>query len=102
MSKIAPTVAQSDEFALFLVPWQERARVIGRTIGRQQEAEALVAEIEAKIEAARAAHPEFEGATAIVPALFDGPGGQYYGFGPTDVTGPQLLESLGFAFPARR
>jgi hypothetical protein len=43
LSKIAPTVAQSGGYIDFGMPWQEQTRMIGRTLGRTEQAEQMVA-----------------------------------------------------------
>ncbi|HEY8417160.1 MAG TPA: iron-siderophore ABC transporter substrate-binding protein [Limnochordales bacterium] len=97
LSQIAPTLAQPGEYPDFGVPWQEQTRLIGRALGREERAEALVAEVEAAIAAARRAHPEFEGATVAWASPASG-AGQYWVVGPN--TPPmRFLFSLGFRMP---
>jgi iron complex transport system substrate-binding protein len=60
LSRIAPTVAQSDEHIDFGVPWQEQTLTIGKALGRDAEARKLVDEIEAQFAQARARHPELD------------------------------------------
>lgn len=92
LSELAPTVAQSGDYPDFGVPWQEQTRVIGRALGRVEQADALIADVGAQIEAAAEAHPEFEGAT-VAWASPTGDG-QYNAVGPT--TPPmRFLSSLG-------
>jgi iron complex transport system substrate-binding protein len=38
LSQIAPTVAQTDDFVDFGVPWQQQTMVTGRTLGRRRRA----------------------------------------------------------------
>ena len=66
LSDIAPTVAQSDEFIDFGVPWQEQTLVIGRALGREDQAQALVDDVEAQFAQAREEHPEL--ATSFIMA----------------------------------
>jgi iron complex transport system substrate-binding protein len=96
LSQIAPTVAQSGEYIDWGMPWQEEARMIGRAVGQVQKAEELIAEVEAGFVEARAAHPEFEGAT-IAAAQLNAPG-EYYVLGPQDHKA-LFFTSLGFQFP---
>jgi iron complex transport system substrate-binding protein len=56
LSGIAPTVAQSGDHPDFGTPWQEQTRTIGTALGRAEQADALVADVEARFAAARAAH----------------------------------------------
>ena len=96
LSRIAPTLAQPAAYPDFGVPWQEQTRLIGRAVGLEPLADRLVADVEAKIADARAAHPEFEGAT-IAWASPAGQG-QYWVVGPN--TPPmRFLSALGFELP---
>jgi len=96
LSRIAPTLAQPGEYPDFGVPWQVQTRLIGRALGREELAEQRVAEVEAKIAAARAAHPEFEGAT--VAWAHPAGQGQYWIVGPN--TPPmRFLAALGLELP---
>lgn len=95
LSQIAPTVAQSAEYVDYGVPWQEQTRVIGTALGRSQQAETLVAEVEALFADARAQNPAFNGASGLVAASFNN---EYSAYGPQDARA-RLLESLGFATP---
>lgn len=93
LSGIAPTVAQSGEHPDFGTPWQEQTRTIGTALGRAEQADALVADVESRFEQARAAHPEFAGLAAV--AGLTGADGTYYAYGPTDARS-QFLAALGF------
>ncbi|HXF64363.1 MAG TPA: ABC transporter substrate-binding protein, partial [Caldilineaceae bacterium] len=98
LSQIAPVLAQPAEYPDFGVPWQEQTRLIGRALGREQRANELVSEVEAQIAAARAAHPEFEGATVAWAMPADGTD-QFWVVGPN--TPPlRFLAALGFQYPA--
>ena len=94
LSQIAPTVAQPEAYVDYGVPWQELTRTVGRAVGKAVEADALVAEVEARFEAVRAAHPEFRGASAVVATPYEG----IWVYGPEDVRG-RLLTTLGFTLP---
>jgi iron complex transport system substrate-binding protein len=94
LSGIAPTVAQSAEHPDFGTPWPEQTRTIGAALGRAEQADALVADVEARFAAARAAHPEFAGVTAV--AGLTSADGTYYAYGPADARS-QFLAALGFA-----
>ncbi|HEY8491052.1 MAG TPA: iron-siderophore ABC transporter substrate-binding protein [Dehalococcoidia bacterium] len=97
LSQIAPTLAQPGGYPDFGVPWQEQTRLIGRALGREERAEALVAEVEAAVAEARRAHPQFEGATIAWASPASGTG-QYWVVGPN--TPPmRFLASLGFQVP---
>src|SRR5690606_33506215 len=66
LTQIAPTVAQSAEYADFGMPWQEATRMIGTAVGKQDEAETLIENVEESFAAAREAHPSFEGKSVAV------------------------------------
>lgn len=96
LAQIAPVVAQPGDYPDFGVPWQEQTRIIGRALGREQRAEQLVTEAEAKVAAMRAKHPEFAGRTVAMAALTNA--GQYFLYSP-DVPPLRLLAALGFQSP---
>ena len=92
LSAIAPTVAQPGEHVDFGIPWQEQTVTVGRVLGQADEAEALVEGVEERFAAARAEHPEFEGATGIVATPYQG---TVSVFATEDVRG-RFLDALGF------
>lgn len=96
LSRIAPTLAQSNAYVNFGVPWQEQTKVIGQALGRAAEAEALVAATEARFAELRRQHPEFVGATAAIAA--PAPDGQFFFSGPQHER-QRVLTSLGFVLP---
>lgn len=94
LAQIAPTVAQPADYVDYGVPWQELTVTVGKAVGKQAEAEAMVADVEAKFAEVRAAHPEFEGATSVVATPYQG----IWVYGPQDVRG-RFLTLLGFTLP---
>ncbi|MBA2691043.1 MAG: iron-siderophore ABC transporter substrate-binding protein [Rubrobacter sp.] len=96
LSEIAPTVAQPAEYADFGVPWQEMSRIIGRAVGREERAEELVSEIEARFDGARENNPEFEGSTGLLAADLEDGTVYVYAEGPA----PRFLTSLGLDLPS--
>jgi iron complex transport system substrate-binding protein len=96
LSKIAPTVPQSDEFIDFGVPWQEQTLVTGRALGLEERAERLVDDVEAKFAAAREEHPEFQGKTAALAYASANGGFGAYATGDYRV---KFFEDLGFETP---
>jgi len=96
LSQIAAVVAQSPDHELYQAPWDVTTERIGRAVGRSDRAEELVAGVKADFEAARAAHPEFAGKTAL---LVDYSSGVIYARGPEEPHGKVLAE-LGFDYPA--
>ena len=96
-SKIAPTVAQSADFPDFEAPWDDTTRRIGKALGRSEKAEELIRGVQEKFAAARAAHPEFQGKTAMLVGIYDG---VIYARGPKEPHGKVLAE-LGFSYPEK-
>ncbi|MGH9214295.1 MAG: iron-siderophore ABC transporter substrate-binding protein [Acidimicrobiales bacterium] len=94
LSGIAPTVAQPAAHVDYGVPWDELTLTVGQVVGRTDEAEELVEDIEASFAAARDAHPEFDGATSVVATPYEG----IYVYGPEDPRS-RLLAALGFELP---
>jgi iron complex transport system substrate-binding protein len=95
LTQIAPTVAQPAAYGDYGIPWQELTVTAGKAVGKEAEAQQLVAEVEDKFAQVRAEHPQFEGATAVVATPYQG----IWVYGPQDVRG-RLLTSLGFTIPA--
>jgi iron complex transport system substrate-binding protein len=97
LSRIAPTVAQSDGFIDFGVPWQEQTMAIGRALGREDRARRLVADVEGRFAAAREQHPEFARSSLI---LAYGGGGDFGAYSSQDYRS-RFFEDLGFEPSAR-
>jgi iron complex transport system substrate-binding protein len=95
LSSIAPTVAQSDEFIDFGVPWQDQTLTIGRALGREDRAQQLVDDVEGRFEQTREEHPEFAG-TSLIMAY--GTGGDFGAHSSADYR-LQFFEDLGFEPP---
>ncbi|TDC73947.1 iron-siderophore ABC transporter substrate-binding protein [Streptomyces hainanensis] len=95
LSEIAPVVAQPGEYVDYGVPWRQQTETIGRILGHADEAERLIADVDARFAEARAAHPEFADATAIPASPYEG----YWVFGSEDPRG-RMLADLGFTYPA--
>ncbi|WP_181780948.1 iron-siderophore ABC transporter substrate-binding protein [Pseudonocardia pini] len=105
LSAIAPTVAQPDEDG---ATWQEQTLTTGQALGKEAEAQQVVADTEKRFADARAAHPEFAGKTVTV-ALWGVDSGLYaleptdlrakfyadLGFTPSALTGAVAPESYG-------
>ncbi|MFF0383223.1 iron-siderophore ABC transporter substrate-binding protein [Streptomyces sp. NPDC004286] len=94
LSKFAPVVAQPKEFNDFGVPWQRQTEVIGKALGKETEAKKLVAGVQGKFAAARAANPGFAKSAAVVATPYEGT----FVFGSQDPRS-RLLSDLGFALP---
>lgn len=61
LSAIAPTVAYPD--APWTTPWRDVVQIAGEALGRADEAEEILAEIDETVADAAEAHPELEGLT---------------------------------------
>jgi iron complex transport system substrate-binding protein len=59
LSDIAPTIAYPDE--AWATPWEETIRIVGTALGRADEADALLQDIDRQVAEAAAAHPELAG-----------------------------------------
>ena len=79
---IAPTTVQGGEYINFGMPWQDVMRMVGTSVGKGAEAEAIVADTEALFADARANNPQFagksvaiawRGLTAFIPHRQPGP-----------------------------
>jgi iron complex transport system substrate-binding protein len=95
LSQIAPTVAQSGDYIDFGMPWDEQTLLVGQALGREDQARQVVEDVKAKFKAAREAHPEWQGRTAIL--AYGGPDG--YGAYATQDTRSRFLSDLGFKTP---
>lgn len=100
LSEIAPTITQTDDYVDFGMPWQEMTEMVGRAVGKAEEAEQIVADVEAQFEAAREAHPEFVGSSiAVASGLWEGQD-QYFVYSSEDIR-TRVFTLLGFEVPAR-
>jgi iron complex transport system substrate-binding protein len=98
LARIAPTVAQLSEYGDYTIPWQELTRRIGQALGRANQAERLVSDVEERFARVREEHPEFVGATAV--AAYDFGDGMVGVYGPKDPRA-RILAALGFETPAQ-
>lgn len=96
LSAMAPTLVRPEKYADYAVPYDVETTMIGRALGREKKAEALLAETERSFAAARAAHPRFAGMTAVLAyPLANGGLGVYR----SDEPRSRLLTELGFSVP---
>lgn len=94
LSQIAPTVIQSDEYADEETPWDVQLLTTGQALGREEEAQALVDEVNASVESAIAANPSFAGKVLVQD--YGPQDGGHYLIGQGDPR-QSLFEALGFA-----
>jgi iron complex transport system substrate-binding protein len=92
LSAIAPTVAYVAQ--PWSGEWREITRTVGKIMGKSAEAEALVAETEARIAAMRAQHPEFAGRSFTFAGNISEGAGQLAIYVSTDPR-VQLLQDMG-------
>lgn len=95
LSRIAPVIATPEGIGDFDLPWQARARLAARALGREAEAEARIAMLEARLLETAAQHPEWAGQTASIAFDWDGTPGAFL---PGDVR-VRPLTQLGFTTP---
>ncbi|MFF4470240.1 iron-siderophore ABC transporter substrate-binding protein [Streptomyces sp. NPDC001599] len=95
LSKIAPTVGRTKgEKEPFSAPWQDNALHIAKALGKAEEGEKMVADIQGKLDAAKQAHPEFADRTAVVLSWYKD---SVAPFTSTDVRG-RLVTGIGFKY----
>jgi iron-siderophore transport system substrate-binding protein len=89
LSEIAPTVAYPDE--PWTTPWREVVTTVGTALGKADEAQGVLDELDAELAAQAEAHPELEGQT--VAAVWD-VAGTFYVYTPED-SRVEFLSALG-------
>lgn len=95
LSQIAPTIAQTDDYIDFGMPWQAATQMVGDAVGKSDEAAAIIAEVEALFADAREANPQFEGKTAAIVYSSEGT----YGFYTDQDSRARFFTDLGFVVP---
>jgi iron complex transport system substrate-binding protein len=97
LSKIAPVVTTPAGFDMWGVPWQDELRVIDQAVwGNTERSDAIIADIGARVEAARAAYPQIVGKTAS-NVYYEPP--NFTAWSSKDL-GTRFLTDLGMVFPA--
>jgi iron complex transport system substrate-binding protein len=97
-SQIAPTITQPVGSQPFQTAWQDATREIGAALGRSEQAEQLVTDLEGRFAAVREQYPQFaERSAAVAAASSNGPG-SYFVWTSEDNRG-RFLGSLGFTVP---
>ena len=93
LSQIAPTIPPKAAHGSYGSPWQVMLRTLGTATGNAAKAGRIINRIEGRFAAIRAAHPEWQGTSAVmVSATRTG------AYSATDIRG-QFLEELGFKVP---
>jgi iron complex transport system substrate-binding protein len=98
-SRIAPTITQPPGADPYQAAWQDATRLIGTALGRTDEAERMVADLEARFAAVRAQFPQFAGRSAAIAAASSAGRGGFFVWTSEDNRG-RFLGSLGFTVPA--
>ncbi|HEX2133954.1 MAG TPA: iron-siderophore ABC transporter substrate-binding protein [Actinophytocola sp.] len=96
LSKIAPVVGQPKDFPDYGAPWQEMTRLAGQALGKADEVEDLISDVDDRFARVRAEHPEWKGRTVAVVDPFQP--GQYAVFQETDPKAVFMTE-MGFVVP---
>lgn len=94
LSKIAPTIAMPEGDAPFGTPWQDSTKLIGEALGRSEQADELIADVEGQIEQVAADHPEIEGKSFVFGNVDPSAAEQIYAYTGVD-NRPRFLEQLG-------
>lgn len=97
LSAIAPVVTAPKGYPAWGAPWQDELRLLGKATGTSAKAEEIVAEIDAKFAAVRAAHPQFAGKFSAT-GYYDA--GSVRTYNSAD-TAHRFLTSLGLSIPAQ-
>ncbi|MCW0213054.1 MAG: iron-siderophore ABC transporter substrate-binding protein [Pseudonocardia sp.] len=93
LSKIAPTVSAPPGLAVqYGTTWQQQMQLVSQALGKKDEGDKLIADVDSAFEAARSADPQFAGRTVAVGAYF---GDQYGAYVDGDAR-VDFMKSLGF------
>lgn len=96
LTEIAPTLAQPPDVDDFLSSWQEETRLMGRAVGRPEQAEEVISSLEERIAAVRLDYPVLSDAdVALVMYSADGTLRLVNPYDPR----ARLLGALGMRFP---
>jgi len=99
-SRIAPTITQPPGSNPYQTAWQDATHIIGTALGKADEADRLVSDLEARFAAVRAQYPQLAGRPAAVAAASSTGNGHYFVWTPDDNRG-RFLSALGLAVPAQ-
>lgn len=92
LSRIAPTVAAPTADGGRVPGWEEQTRITGHALGRDEQAERVIAATHREFDGVRRAHPEFAGARLSIVVHVEG---TPYELGTEDPRA-QLFTGLGF------
>lgn len=97
LSQIAPVLMQSKANPAYGTRWDELTRMVGKAVGKSELAAQRIAEVEAKFQTVRDAHPDWSGMTAVCAYNFGGETGAFIG----SDTRATFLAELGFKQPQK-
>jgi iron complex transport system substrate-binding protein len=93
LTQIAPTVIQSAEYPDEETPWNAQLLLTGKALGKEAQAQALLDQVNARIDEAKAANPAFAGKVLVED--FGPENGGHYLIGKGDPR-RALFDALGF------
>ncbi|QSB24760.1 iron-siderophore ABC transporter substrate-binding protein [Curtobacterium sp. 24E2] len=96
LSAIAPTVAIPKGGENYLASTEQQTTMIAKALGKESEGKKLLSDLDDAYAAARKAHPDFEGKTAVVGAYSSEGFGAY---ASTD-SRSSFMKNLGFTIPS--
>ena len=98
LAKIAPVVAQPPDYPPYAAPWKVMSRRIGKALGKSDEMNKLITQVESRFAKVREQHPEWSKQTMVVADSFEP--GVYSAFLKTD---PKAIffNELGFKLPKK-
>ncbi|MFZ7086721.1 iron-siderophore ABC transporter substrate-binding protein [Curtobacterium sp. RRHDQ10] len=97
LSAIAPTVAVPKGGANYATTTKQQVTMIAKALGEVAKGKQLLASVDSAFAAARKAHPEFAGKTAVIGAFSSNGYGAY----SSNDTRVQYMKRLGFTQPAK-
>ena len=92
LTQIAPTVGIPEGGESYLTSLDEQVELIAEALGKEEEGEQLLADVEAKFDEASEANPEFDGKSVTVSAYTSEGWGAYV----SESERVQFMETLGF------
>ncbi|OIH97765.1 ABC transporter substrate-binding protein [Curtobacterium sp. MCBA15_001] len=95
LSAIAPTVAIPRGGANYLATTEQQTTMIAKALGKVSEGKELLSGVDQAYAAARKAHPEFDGKTAVIGSYTSEGFGAY----ASADSRAQFMEQLGFTIP---
>jgi len=96
LSKIAPTVGQPKGFADYGAPWQDTTRMTGQALGKADEVDELISDIDDRFAKVREEHEDWQGKSVAVVDPYQP--GKYAVFQKTDPKAVFMTE-MGFVVP---